>query len=260
MDRKQEIKDILDNFEDYIDNDGGDLRFTGDGWECDARLLDENDLEDDEELLKAHEDGQSVYEVSDNSDSQTVIGRAAAIKWMFDSVDCALSTELNELLSEEKLIEAIKDETVYVSSHNPQASGWSVFGFGETEPTVEGSDIYAQTYSVNMRSMTVKQAHENYDVPAEELASAWNEYQEQQKIKEELNALMTAAEAAEKYGLSESAVRLACNRKQIPGRKSAGTWLVRRVDAAKRWGNRAKSVTTILLIGVFWAAVFAAIM
>jgi excisionase family DNA binding protein len=53
-----------------------------------------------------------------------------------------------------------------------------------------------------------------------------------------LNDVLTAAEAAESYGLSESAVRKAIERNQIPARKSAGTWLIRRADAEKRWGKK----------------------
>lgn len=52
----------------------------------------------------------------------------------------------------------------------------------------------------------------------------------------ELDAVMTAGEAQELYGLSESAVRLACQRGSIPARKSGGTWLILRADAEARWG------------------------
>lgn len=51
----------------------------------------------------------------------------------------------------------------------------------------------------------------------------------------ELNSIMTAAEAAETFGLAEATVRQSINRWQIPARKSAGTWLIRRADAEKKW-------------------------
>jgi Helix-turn-helix domain len=50
-----------------------------------------------------------------------------------------------------------------------------------------------------------------------------------------LTTIMTAAEAAEAFELAEATVRQAINRGQIPARKSAGTWLIRRVDAEKKW-------------------------
>lgn len=63
----------------------------------------------------------------------------------------------------------------------------------------------------------------------------------------ELDAVMTAGEAQELYGLSESAVRLACQRGSIPARKSGGTWLILRADAEARWGQRkAKTLQSIL--------------
>jgi hypothetical protein len=53
----------------------------------------------------------------------------------------------------------------------------------------------------------------------------------------ELENVMTASETAKLYGLSASAVRLAISRLQIPARKSAGTWLVRKSDAERVWGK-----------------------
>lgn len=54
---------------------------------------------------------------------------------------------------------------------------------------------------------------------------------------DELNAIMTAAEVVEKFNLSESTVRVAISRDQIKARKSGGTWLLRREDVIKKWGN-----------------------
>lgn len=54
----------------------------------------------------------------------------------------------------------------------------------------------------------------------------------------ELNAVMTPGEAVEVFGLAEATVRQAINRGQIFARKSGGTWLIRRSDAEKRWGNQ----------------------
>lgn len=51
----------------------------------------------------------------------------------------------------------------------------------------------------------------------------------------ELECVLTAQEAAYIYGLSTATVRNAIKRGSIPGRKSAGTWLIRREDADKRW-------------------------
>lgn len=52
----------------------------------------------------------------------------------------------------------------------------------------------------------------------------------------ELNAVMTIAEIEEEYGINASGIRATIERGSIPARKSAGTWLVRRVDAQSRWG------------------------
>lgn len=51
----------------------------------------------------------------------------------------------------------------------------------------------------------------------------------------ELECVLTAQEAAHIYGLATATVRNAIKRGTIPGRKSAGTWLVRREDADKQW-------------------------
>lgn len=53
-----------------------------------------------------------------------------------------------------------------------------------------------------------------------------------------LDQVITAGEAVELYNLSPSAVRKACQRGQIPARKSGSTWLILREDAEKEWGHR----------------------
>lgn len=55
---------------------------------------------------------------------------------------------------------------------------------------------------------------------------------------EALNEVLTAAEAAEIYGLTPIGIRKACERGSIEARKSAGTWLIRRADAEARWGKK----------------------
>lgn len=58
------------------------------------------------------------------------------------------------------------------------------------------------------------------------------------RAQRELDKIMTAAEAVEEFGLSESAVRQAINRKTIPARKSGETWLILREDAEERWSKK----------------------
>lgn len=53
----------------------------------------------------------------------------------------------------------------------------------------------------------------------------------------ELEEVMTAQEVVDVFGLSPATVRNACRRGVIPCRKSANTWLVKRSDAVKRWGQ-----------------------
>lgn len=49
--------------------------------------------------------------------------------------------------------------------------------------------------------------------------------------------VMTAAEVAQRYNLESSTVRKAVERRSIPFRKSAGTILISREDADKKWGK-----------------------
>lgn len=52
---------------------------------------------------------------------------------------------------------------------------------------------------------------------------------------------MTAAEVAREFGVDGSTVRRACINGWIPARKADGrTWLIRRADAERRWGKRAR--------------------
>lgn len=50
-----------------------------------------------------------------------------------------------------------------------------------------------------------------------------------------LNEIMTTSEAETELELAPGSIKKACQRKQIPARKSGGTWLVRRNDAYRRW-------------------------
>lgn len=53
-----------------------------------------------------------------------------------------------------------------------------------------------------------------------------------------LNEVMTAKEASKTFGISRFTVIDAIRRKQIDARQSGGTWLIRRADAERRWGNK----------------------
>lgn len=53
-----------------------------------------------------------------------------------------------------------------------------------------------------------------------------------------LNAIMTCKEVAEEFGVSVQACNKACAEEWIPSRKSGSTYLVRRIDAQKRWGKK----------------------
>lgn len=63
-------------------------------------------------------------------------------------------------------------------------------------------------------------------------------YLDYHRARPELDAVMTAAEAAQVYRLAEPTVRQAINRGTIKGRKSGGTWLILKADAEKRWGTK----------------------
>ena len=59
----------------------------------------------------------------------------------------------------------------------------------------------------------------------------------------ELDAIMTASEAAQMLGFAEATVRQAINRKSLPARKSGGTWLVRREDIETKWSDAVQNPT-----------------
>lgn len=59
-----------------------------------------------------------------------------------------------------------------------------------------------------------------------------------QQTTDTLDGVMTAAAVARTYDLSPRTVRDAIESGWIEARKSGGTWLVRRVDAEARWGDR----------------------
>lgn len=50
--------------------------------------------------------------------------------------------------------------------------------------------------------------------------------------------MMTTAEVAETFGISDRTVREAIEKGWIKARKSGGTWLIRRQDAEQRWSKK----------------------
>lgn len=68
-----------------------------------------------------------------------------------------------------------------------------------------------------------------------------------------LDEITTAPEIADELGVAYITVLKAIERNNIPARKSAGTWLIRRADALKRWGKPAS--TLLLAVGLaVWIA------
>lgn len=55
---------------------------------------------------------------------------------------------------------------------------------------------------------------------------------------EQLNAVMTSTEIAQRYGIDDSGVRHMILRGSLRGRKAGNAWLVLRSDAEERWGDR----------------------
>lgn len=53
-----------------------------------------------------------------------------------------------------------------------------------------------------------------------------------------LQAVMTAAEAAEEFSLAPRTVQLDCVHNRIPNRKAKGTYLIPRAAAEAKWGYR----------------------
>ncbi len=53
-----------------------------------------------------------------------------------------------------------------------------------------------------------------------------------------LHDVMTAAEAAEVYGIDHGTIRVSIHKGYITARKSGGTWLIARSDAERRWGQK----------------------
>ena len=60
-------------------------------------------------------------------------------------------------------------------------------------------------------------------------------------VEAELYAIMTASEVEAEYGVNRHTVIIACRNGWIAARQSGATWLVRRVDAERRWGERASA-------------------
>jgi len=102
------------------------------------------------------------------------------------------------------------------------------------------------------------------DQTDDELYTEWRESDEFEEVVEfvrqnkyasmpDYDAVMTAGEIVKLYGLDESTVRQAIYR-GLPARRSGGTWLVLRSVAEARWGNRAKSVATMLVAAIWLTA------
>jgi excisionase family DNA binding protein len=53
---------------------------------------------------------------------------------------------------------------------------------------------------------------------------------------EQLNEVLTAAEAAALWGLDDSTVKKACQKGRIEARKSGRVWLITRTDMEKVYG------------------------
>lgn len=66
----------------------------------------------------------------------------------------------------------------------------------------------------------------------------------------ELNAVMTAGEIEDTYGLGTGTVRQAINRRQIIARKSGDIWLVRRTDAETKWGSSTTMYQSVIANGI----------
>lgn len=52
------------------------------------------------------------------------------------------------------------------------------------------------------------------------------------------NQEMTVTEVAQEYGISPQAVREACQKSWVAARKSGATWLIARLSAHGRWGEK----------------------
>jgi hypothetical protein len=221
--RIEELKSILENIEAHIKEDSdGDLYFDGEGWECTAQFID--DWNDEGEEVK-------VWKADDPYEVEKFEAKEEAQAWMVESIDHALSNELSELESELSMIDGIEEKAITITSINPQMLGWTVVS--KPEELNAGGDIYAQTEAVNAKQVTVMQALEVYEIPAEILREAMTEIE----VQRELSAVMTPAEIENEFGLAAGTVRQAIHHKRFDFYRKADdrTILIRRADAEKRW-------------------------
>ena len=72
----------------------------------------------------------------------------------------------------------------------------------------------------------------------EEIKATFEAFQAKQAEKVALLDIMTTAEVAKEFGIADATVRQAIGHGFIEARQSGSTWLLRRADATKRWGNR----------------------
>jgi hypothetical protein len=77
-------------------------------------------------------------------------------------------------------------------------------------------------------------------------AEAFITYIEKEKIEKDLEQVMTASEIEGEFSVSRQAVIQAISNGWIAARQSGATWLIRRVDAVKRWGGKARSIALLL--------------
>lgn len=131
---------------------------------------------------------------------------------------------------------------------DPDGNAWLLTDYTPAQREIlisNGADV------VNVQVVLYERQHDDMvlvidgkTIPAEDFPGEWMGMSAANLaylvIDEVLNAVMTAAEAAEVYGLAEVTVRQAINRRMIIARKSAGTWLIKRADAEQRWGNHVR--------------------
>ena len=65
------------------------------------------------------------------------------------------------------------------------------------------------------------------------------------------NTVMTASEVDARFSLPTGTAKLAANRGSVTARKSAGTWLIARSEAVKKWGRPAACFAIAIMIALF---------
>ena len=130
------------------------------------------------------------------------------------------------------------------------------------KPRIEGRRISVQHIALHhvQAGWTVEEIAEAFNLTLAEIYAALSYYyahkadidralaDEQEHIKalkaerraaaEELGDVLTPPAVARAYNLSPRTVRDAIEHGWIPAHKVGGTWLIRREDAAARWGDR----------------------